>query len=403
MSREKQQAIEFLQEKRGYLKKGNSVIQSRLQEEGIYLTVESIAELKQYVKETDKQLTSVLEELENTPFVVEDKEPPMRVRRKWKMANGDWGYSYERDDTEETNTFSEEAIKRYIDENVTVSPIEASTAANDYMLSIYTTDKHIGADTARNSIYSNNYGREEIFDRHERLVAEMLKQKEQFGTFKKCVFYDLGDALDGNNGQTTRGGHNLPQNMDGREQVDTFIEVTISTIEQLIKGEIAEEIWFVATSNDNHSGTMGHGALRSIQMFLEARYPDIIKTFVTAKFLDHITFGEHTFIFTHGKDDMNMKNGMSLTLDAKLEGFINDYIDRKGIRTKFIHVIKGDLHQDAVTFGKRFRLVSNMSMYGSSNWIHTNFGSGVSGVNYEIIPLDGGEPMRTRLIYQHDS
>lgn len=401
MSNEQVKALEFLRSKRGYLKKGAKVVQARLQEERIYLSVDTIKELKDIIRHDERLLESV-KELEKQPLVF-NTEPTMKIKSKWQGANGQWLYSYKADESVEAVEYNEEAIKEYIAKNVTVSPISAALATNDLMLNIYTTDKHIGADTARNSIYSNDYGREEIFDRHEKLVAEMLKQKNSFGTFKKCVFYDLGDALDGNNGQTTRGGHNLPQNMDGREQIDTFIEVTIATIEQLIMGDIAEEIWFVATSNDNHSGATSHGALRSVQMYLQAKYPEIIKTLVTAKFVDHITFGEHAFIFTHGKDDINMKSGMALTINDKLEGFINDYIDRKRIRSKYIHVIKGDLHQDAVTFAKRFRLVSNMSMYGSSNWIHTNFGSGTSGVNYEIIPLKGGEPMRTRIVYQHDA
>jgi hypothetical protein len=402
MSKEK--ALDFLREKKGYLKKSVEKIQSRLQEERIWLSLDTIKDIKKIIKDEEvlnyQRLKVAIEQFNETPLSV---VPAMKIKSKWQGANGKWLYSYVADESSEAVEYNEEAIKDYIAKNVTISPISPAIAHNDLMLNIYTTDKHIGADTARNSIYTNDYGREEVFDRHEKLVAEMLRQKEVHGVFKKCVFYDLGDALDGNNGQTTRGGHNLPQNMDSREQIDTFIEVTVQTIEQLIMGDIASEIWFVATSNDNHNGSFAHGALRSIQMYLQAKYPEIIKTFVTAKFVDHLAFGEHTFIFTHGKDDMNMKSGLPLTLDVKTEGFFNDYIDRKRIRTPYIHVIKGDLHQDAVTYGKRFRMATNLSMYGSSNWIHTNFGSGTSGVNYEIIPLRGGEPMRTRIIYQHDA
>lgn len=396
MTNEQQKGLEFLQNNKGYLKKGNLVVQKRLQKERIWLSLGTIAELKKQVKEEDQPLV-----FHGPSFPKE--EPQMRIKSKWQAPNGDWRYSYKTDETIEASTYNEEAIKAYIEKNVTVSPVEAPEADNEFMLNIYTTDKHIGADTARNSIYSNDYGREEIFDRHEKLVEQMLLQKNMFGTFKKCVFYDLGDALDGNNGQTVRGGHNLPQNMDGREQIDTFIEVTIQTIEQLIQGEIAEEIWFIATSVDNHAGAYGHGALRSVQLYLQAKYPDIIKTMVTSKVLDHITFGEHTFIFGHGKDDSDMKNGMPLNLDLKTELFINDYIDRKRIRSSNIHVVKGDLHQSSINYGKRFRYVNNMSMYGASKWIHTNFGSGASGVDYEIVSLNTPDIYRNRIVYQHDN
>ena len=420
MNNDRQKALEFLREKNGWVKKSPIELQARLQKKRIYVSLDGVRECQAIVRAELK--TPVIannyvhreEDLQNVPiweipldddrlFVGIKEEPPMKIKSKWTLPGGGYGYSYVTDTATESQVFNEEAIKAYIEKNVKISPINAPLANNSFMLSVYTTDKHIGAETARNSLYSNNYDREEIFDRHEKLVEKLLQQKEMFGSFEKCVFWDLGDALDGMNGQTTRGGHNLPQNMDSREQIDTFIEVTIKTIEQLIQGDIANELWFIATSMDNHAGSFAHGALRSVQLYLDAKYPHIVKTFVTAKMLDHITFGKHTFIFGHGKDDNDMKSGLPLNLDLKTELFINDYIDRKCIRTDHIHVIKGDLHQSSINYGKRFRYVNNMSMYGSSKWIHTNFGSGASGVDYEIVPLNGGEPYRTRIVYQHDS
>lgn len=408
MNNDRQKALGFLREKNGWVKKSPIELQARLQKKRIYVSLDGVREcqaiVRQELKDNSTRLERVIKEMEKQPFqLVESvEEPPMKIKSKWTLPGGGYGYSYVTDTATESQVFNEEAIKAYIEKNVKVSPISAPLANNSFMLSVYTTDKHIGAETARNSLYSNNYDREEIFDRHEKLVEKLLQQKEMFGSFEKCVFWDLGDALDGD-GSTVRGGHSLPQNMDAREQIDTFIEVTIQTIEQLIANNIAKELWFVATSNDNHPGMMVHGALRSVQLYLEAKYPHIVKTFVTAKMLDHITFGKHTFIFGHGKDDNDMKTGLPLNLDQKTELFINDYIDRKRIRTDHIHVIKGDLHQSSINYGKRFRYVNNMSMYGSSKWIHTNFGSGASGVDFEIVPLNGGEPYRTRIVYQHDS
>jgi hypothetical protein len=119
--------------------------------------------------------------------------------------------------------------------------------------------------------------------------------------------------------------------------------------------------------------------------------------------LDHITFGDHTYIFGHGKDDSDMKSGMPLNLDLKTENFINDYIDRKKIRSPHIHLVKGDLHQSSVNYAKRFRYKNNMSMYGASKWIHTNFGSGDSGVDLEITDLNSEEIHETRITFGRDS
>ena len=100
---------------------------------------------------------------------------------------------------------------------------------------------------------------------------------------------------------------------------------------------------------------------------------------------------------------MDMKSGMPLVLNDKTEGFINDYIDRKKLRSKYIHVVTGDLHQSAETYGKRFKYTKVMSMYGASKWIHTNFGSGESGVDYEISNLHSPKIYKTRLTFGHDS
>jgi len=428
----KEEVYKFLSEHKGYLKKSPKVVQERLYKLGINVSISDIKEIKFDIKNEYFTQAEVLELarksdinlkeyqktiIENTKFfndeckeLIDDNCKPnvpkipdnMKLVRTHITANGKQGFSYALDKTEVQDNDVIESLQKIIEDGVTPFGVRASRSKNDKMISIFSSDKHIGAMTARNSIYSNDYDRDEIFIRHEKLVDNILDEHTTFGQFKKLVFYDLGDALDGNNGQTTRGGHNLPQNMDSREQIDTFIEVTIKTMETLINADIAEEIWFIATTNCNHSGSFGHGAVRAVQMYLQAKYPQI-KTFVTAKLLDHITFGEHTYIFGHGKDDSDMKFGMPAVLNDKTEGFINDYIDRKRIKSKYIHVVTGDLHQSAETFAKRFRYKKVMSMYGSSKWIHTNFGSGEAGVDYEVSELNSPKIYKTRMTYGHDS
>ena len=45
-----------------------------------------------------------------------------------------------------------------------------------------------------------------------------------FGAFYSIYVCDLGDAVDGWNGYTTRGGHKLPQNMSNKEVFETYVE-----------------------------------------------------------------------------------------------------------------------------------------------------------------------------------
>jgi len=393
----RREVLDFLLDHQGWIKKSPKDLQQRLSNLGIETSIDNVrtyqAEARIIIKE------STVETTEEETNITDG----MKVKKVWVTPQGKMGVSYEALPEEESESNVVEIIERIVKEGVTqYIPEQSERSTNEKMLSVFSSDKHIGAHTPLNSIYSNRYGKEEIYERHEKLIDHIKKQKNIFGKFKTLCFFDLGDALDGSNSSTVRGGHSLPQNMDDREQLDTFIEVTIMTLETLIKADIADDFWFIATSNDNHAGSFGHGALRAIQMYIQAKYP-FTKTLVTSKPLEHITFGDHTYIFGHGKDDADMRSGLPLNLNEKTENFINDYIDRKKLSSKYIHVQKGDLHQSSTNYGKRFRYCNNMSMYGSSKWIHSNFGSGKAGVNYEIVELYGSDIYRSRLIYGHDS
>ena len=395
----RREVLDFLLDHQGWIKKSPKDLQQRLSNLGIETSIDNVrtyqAEARIIIKESTVEVT----EPETETHITDG----MKVKKVWVTPQGKMGVSYEALPEEESESNVIEIIERIVKEGVTqYIPEQSERSTNEKMLSVFSSDKHIGAHTPLNSIYSNRYGKEEIYERHEKLIDHIKKQKNIFGKFKTFCFFDLGDALDGSNSSTVRGGHSLPQNMDDREQLDTFIEVTIMTLETLIKADIADDFWFIATSNDNHAGSFGHGALRAIQMYIQAKYP-FTKTLVTSKPLEHITFGDHTYIFGHGKDDADMRSGLPLNLNEKTENFINDYIDRKKLSSKYIHVQKGDLHQSSTNYGKRFRYCNNMSMYGSSKWIHSNFGSGKAGVNYEIVELYGSDIYRSRLIYGHDS
>lgn len=81
-----------------------------------------------------------------------------------------------------------------------------------------------------------------------------------------------------------------------------------------------------------------------------------------------------------------MFKNLPLTLDVKTENFINEYLDTKMIAGNVIFV-KGDLHQSATTYGRRFIYKSVGSLFGSSEWIHKNFGNTPAACDYSV--LDG--------------
>jgi len=103
---------------------------------------------------------------------------------------------------------------------------------------------------------------------------------------------------------------------------------------------------------------------------------------------------------THGKDEEDLRSGLPLRITPQVENYINDYINVKGISTPYIHFVKGDLHQSSVEYAKRFRYKNVMSMYGSSKWIHTNYGSGTAGVDFEIVEKFGSRISQDRILFE---
>ena len=123
--------------------------------------------------------------------------------------------------------------------------------------------------------------------------------------------------------------------------------------------------------------------MRHIETYLNLRYP-FIKTVVNYLPLNHFTYGQHCIIFGHGKDDEDMKNGMPLNLTDKVENYLNDYIRVNKLESYNVSSISGDLHQSSENYGKALRYKKVLSQFGSTKWMHTNFGSGSPGLSFEI-------------------
>ena len=290
-----------------------------------------------------------------------------------------------------------EKLKNIIKENVKpLSTEKPQTFSQDKGLFIYGSDKHIGALTKDNSIYKNKYDEKEIIKRLVTNTIDIIEQQiYEKGYFDSLFIFDLGDALDGFNAKTTNGlrgtsSHVLPQQMDNREQFDTYFKVHKMLFDIIAKKGYAKNIYFVATSNSNHSGSFDYTAMRAVEIYLNQKYPEI-NTFITDKFIDHFIWGNNAIIFSHGKDDEDMKNGLPLVLNPKVENYIKSYIELNSLNKLNVSFISGDLHQAAETYSKTFRYKKVLSQYGSSKWVHTNFGNSPAGLSIDII--DKYEPI----------
>ena len=290
---------------------------------------------------------------------------------------------YEEDKKEQTREEFYLRLKEEILREISPIKIHKKNVNIERGFFVWSSDKHVGAYTPETSIYPNEYNEIVFRDRLFKVLDEIGYNSIIYGRFDKIVFVDLGDPLDGYDGQTARKHHKLQQNMTNEEQFDTYFKVHKEFFDTLVAMDVCNSIRFEAVSEDNHSASFGFCANRALEIYLNAKYPQI-ETKITRKFIDHFSYGKHTFMYSHGKDREDLKHGFPLILDPKTEGLINDYITAKELKG-FLHFIKGDLHQSAEQYGKRFRYKNVLSLYGASKYIQNNYGNNMAGINYEII------------------
>jgi hypothetical protein len=258
--------------------------------------------------------------------------------------------------------------------------------SNQKALFVYISDRHIGAYVSNVAMYENEYSSTNYESRMNLLLHEIIYQQQVFGRFEDIYVIDLGDKMDGLNGQTTRGGHRLPQNMSNRQAFETAVRVDKEFFDKLIQADLANNYHLYQNTNSNHGGDFDYMVNRALEIYINTQYPDV-ETRILERFVEHMFYGKHCLLLTHGKDDEDMKHGLPLHLNDKTENYFRKYlmyhkIDPEEYR---ISIVKGDLHQSTSqeTYGFRYRNV--LSLFGGSKWIGTNFGPNAGGCSFEII------------------
>lgn len=283
----------------------------------------------------------------------------------------------------------EELIKDVINEVVTSPPkkIKVKEYSEEALKATFT-DAHVGMNPSsrKNSLFQYEYN-EEIFNKNiDIFLTEIIKEADG-KTFEVFYLDDLGDGLDGYNKQTVRGGHNLQQNMNNVEQFEAYIKGKSRLIKTIIESKIAKKVIIRSVVNDNHSGSFSHIANLTIKLLMQQLYSHDTVTFeIFDRFMQHYFYGDHCFILTHGKDDEFMFRGLPLKLDARATKFVNDYIDHYEIKSKYIHLEKGDLHQCGLDRTKKFDYRNFMSFAPPSEHVRHNYGDCYSGFAIQRIP-----------------
>jgi len=233
------------------------------------------------------------------------------------------------------------------------------------------TDTHIGMDVNKDgfSLYDGLWNENEIFNRLEIFVNEIIKNKKSNTLFLN----DLGDFLDGWNAETTRGGHKLPQNMDNQKAFDVALLFKIRLVDALLLHY--NFIKFVNICNDNHAGSFAYIVNSAFKTYVELKYPNNIEVINQRKFIDHYIINNRCFILTHGKDQASLKFGFKPKLDAIQIEKIKNYIDEYKLHNYNIEFGKGDSHQ--LLFDHTSSTAFEYQNFGAfsppSDWVKTNF------------------------------
>lgn len=258
----------------------------------------------------------------------------------------------------------------------------------------YLSDMHIGADVSKYSIYENEFTFETASKRLEAIGLRLMDIAENTGA-TNIIVCNIGDTLDGYNAETTRGGHLLPQNMNNKDQFKNYLKMMAEFFADLSSCGLFSSIKYYAVEGGNHDGDFGYMANKSLEGILAILNPSI-EVKVYERYINHFEAHGHTFVLCHGKDAKDVFKNMPLVINDKTENQINEYLDYNSITGKNIHFIKGDLHQSATTYAKRFRYKSVGSFFGSSEWIHKNFGNTKAAIDFDIV--DGDNILETRFL-----
>jgi hypothetical protein len=275
------------------------------------------------------------------------------------------------------------------------------TISNQKALFIYLSDRHIAAHVSGVAMYSNDYNGLIYKQRLAEVLHEVFYQKSIYGKFEDIFIIDLGDKMDGLDGYTTRGGHKLPQNMNNRQSFEIAVSAEKEFIDAVIQSDCANNYHVYQNANSNHGGDFDYMVNRALEIYINTKYPQV-QTRIFEKFIEHINYGEHCILLTHGKDDADMKHGLPLHLNDKTENYFRKYLMYNKINPDEHHIsiVKGDLHISACQYAYGFRYRNVLSLFGGSKWIATNFGPSRPGVSYEIIEKGTDRILEGNVMFQ---
>ena len=338
----------------------------------------------QQKKDKNGNVTSTTEKLQSTKLVL----PPEHLEVSRVSTNESTGQQWVIHTKESQNKALFELNKETIRESVKeldLKPLDVpkKRKSSDKVLKVTLSDVHVGLNITENLYGLRQWNKKELFRALKRVVSVVT---QKFDGHKKIVVAEYGDFMDGLDGQTTRKGHRLDQNMTNEEAYIVGTKFKIELAKELAKFGVPLE--FYSLTNDNHSGSFSEMVNYHVKEVLKYILPDV-KYIYFKDFISHYFIGDWCFVCTHGKDAKHMKFGFNTKPDDKAKTHINTYIDKHNLHKYRIVFEMGDRHvliRDCSN--KKFEYNVYFALSPASDWVQTNFAGGIRGFCVEEIYKD---------------
>ena len=289
------------------------------------------------------------------------------------------------DNVLEEDKLSVDLIKSVLSKDYPSIPLAPNKTSSKTCDRLVMTDIHVGMDPnpEGTDMYNQQWDKKTLF--HDLKI--ILNKIQSLKTSDTIIIEDLGDFLDGWSKQTTRGGHNLPQNMTNIEMFQTGVEFKLCLLSSL--SVLYDRVILYQVNNDNHAGDFASIVNYTVKLKAESSIENV-EVHNMDKFMSHYKIGKHVNIISHGKDKIHMKTGMKPFMGPAEKEKINVYIDMEVNKGKYIRFAKGDSHQYITDFSSshKFSYHNYPAMSPGSGYVTTNFKPGLRGVVFESFEIN---------------
>lgn len=246
-------------------------------------------------------------------------------------------------------------------------------------------DEHVGMDVS-DGLFNYDYNQDVYTKNFQGIYPQLHAKFDLYGKFDLLMLDNYGDTSDGWRGQTERGGHDLPQNMQEDEVFEAVLRNRLDLIDNIIANNIANRIIIRDVLDSNHGATFDSVINRALKLVVNRCYDqEVVEVDSFTDFIEYREYGVHGFAVTHGKDSKHMKRGLPYELTPKAENFLNDFLNSLETSAKYIHIEKGDLHQVGHAKRKRFNYRNYCSFAPPSPYVQLNYGDSTSGYAVQVI------------------